>query len=229
MSTNAKLGQGSTIKWDGTLIADVKKIGSIPLENSEVEVTDLDSAAKEFIAGLKDYGVVTIEGNYIPTDGGQVKLEADAVTGTIREVIIAITNLSKTITFNAFCKSLKFGESTPEGVIPFTADLRITGAIATTTANLTGLTISDGTLTPAFSASKYTYGVIVTSETVTVTPTLAGSVITVTANGVSQTVSTGEASSAITVEVGAVTEITISAAKTGGISVYTIYAAKAAA
>jgi hypothetical protein len=224
------LGQGSTLKWNNVQITGVRKIGNIPLENPEVEVTDLDSVAKEFIAGLKDYGTVDIEAKYLPGDAGQIAMEADAKTGTVRQVKVYLKNLSVTSAFNAFVKSFKYGEASPDGVIPVMITLRITGDISKTAANLTDLTISEGTLTPVFGAAVYEYAAIAAFETTTctVTPTLAGGVITVTANGVSQTVSTGVPSSAITLDADGIVDIVINATKDGGSSTYTIHVGVAA-
>jgi hypothetical protein len=226
MSSNAKLGQFSSVKWNNNKVGDVKKIGSIPLENSEVDVTDLDSEAKEFIAGIKDYGTMSIEMNYVPSNVGQAAMEADAITGVVRAVEINLYHLNKTIAFNAYVKSFKFGEASSDGVVSATAELRISGSIAVTKADLTALAISDGTLTPAFSATKYVYSAIATGSTITVTPTLSGGTIVVTANGSSQTVTSGQASSAIALASG-VTSISIAVSKNGGTSTYMVHIAKA--
>jgi hypothetical protein len=223
MSQNAKLGKGSTFTWNNIKVNDVKKIGSIPLENTEVDVTDLDSLVVETISGLKDYGTIDIEGFYTAT-AGQIAMEADAKSGITREVEINLVNLGKKVQFYAWVKSFKFGEASPKDPISFTATLRITSEPSSLAADLSALTISDGTLTPAFSATKYNYVAITTAASMTITPTLADAVITITANGVSQVVASGVASSAITLTQGAVTPIVITVAKNGGISTYTISA-----
>ncbi|HVU26032.1 MAG TPA: cadherin-like beta sandwich domain-containing protein [Opitutus sp.] len=69
--------------------------------------------------------------------------------------------------------------------------------VGSNNANLSNLTISAGTLSPAFAASKQTYAVALPPGTtsVTVTPTVADSHATVTVNGVA--VTSGAASGAI--------------------------------
>ena len=221
MSTAAKIGKGSTIKWNTVKLTDVKKIGNIPLTNAEVDVTDLDSLAKEFIAGLKDYGTCTLEGNYVGT-GAQADMLADAKTGAIRAVEISLVSLSLVYKFNAFIKSFNFGEATPEGVIPFTAELRITGEV--NSVDSTGLTtpffaIADSaaspiTPTPAASGSVYNYiaDVITTITYVKITPTATAGVIKVNGTAVGTGAQSGELALGGT---GTVTDITISVEESG--------------
>ena len=47
---------------------------------SVIDVTDLDSDAKEKMIGLADEGQVTLSLNYMPADPGQVALEAVSYT-----------------------------------------------------------------------------------------------------------------------------------------------------
>lgn len=232
MSLSAKLGKGSTITWDGTRVYDVKKIGDIPLENSEVEVTDLDSLAKEFIAGIKDYGTLSIEGNWVATDPGQVKLQADGVSGTLRTCSVFIASFAATFTFTAFIKSFKFAASTVDGVLPFTADLRISGAVnAVPSAGLTTtfFAISESAVivpAPANAVYEYVADVLTGVTSVTITPVATAGVITVNGN----TVATGVPSSAIVLgAAGSITTATIKVKETGKSEVvYTIHIVRAA-
>ncbi len=227
MSLNAKLGVGSKFLWNTIKVNDVKSIAGIPLDNPEVDVTDLDSLAKEYIAGLKDYGTFDIEGHYVPSDAGQTALLADAQTGVVRTCSVELSTLGVTYTFNAFIKTFTFGEATPEDPIRFTATIRITGDVSVTKADLTNLVMVDGgTLTPAFDPEVYEYASITTDESLTLTPTLVGGVIKITANGATQTVSSGAASTAIPTPIG-VTNILVSASKNGGTSNYKIAVARA--
>lgn len=223
MSLSATLGKGSYIKWNGIRLTDVKKIGAIPLENPEVEVTDLDSTAKEYIPGLKDYGSITIEGNYVVADPGQAALKADAITGALRTVTVYLANQAETITFTSFVKSLKFGEADNNAVTSFTAELRISGAISEAAAPLTALTTTAGTISPDFAGTQLEYFVKATSATITVTPTSAGNTITVIGNGISQVVVSGVASNPIAIAIDTMTLININVVSTGGSSAYKLH------
>ncbi len=91
-------------------------------------------------------------------------------------------------------------------------------------ANLSDLTVSAGTLTPAFAANTYTYTMKVpaATATLTVTPTtLHTETLSVTVNG--NTVASGSPSAAITLTVGETTDITIVVTPTvGSANTYTL-------
>lgn len=227
MSLNAKLGIKSTITWNGVRVRDVKSLGGIPLQNTEVDVTDLDSLAKEYIAGLKDFGSFEVQGHYVPSDPGQAQMLADAQTGTVRQCVVDLAALNSTYTFNAFLTNFAFGEAAPETPITFTATVRITGAVDIIKANLTALVITGGgTLTPSFDPEVYEYNTITTGTSCTVTPTLTGADIKVSALGTISTVASGTASPAIATAAG-VTTIAITSSKDNGVSTYRINVAKA--
>ena len=82
---------------------------------------------------------------------------------------------------------------------------------------LNALTISSGTLSPAFVGDTFAYTATVSAPTVTVTPTLVGAAITV--NGAA--VASGAASAAIPLSIGANT-ITIASTVSGSTSTYTL-------
>jgi len=96
-------------------------------------------------------------------------------------------------------------------------------------ATLSSLTISNGTLTPSFSSSTITYtdSVVNAISSVTVTPTRTESNATITVNGIA--VTSGSASSAITLSVGSNTITVIVTAQDGTTTkTYTITVTRAA-
>jgi alpha-tubulin suppressor-like RCC1 family protein len=94
-------------------------------------------------------------------------------------------------------------------------DITLTGIAGSANANLSGLVLSAGTLTPTFAGSTLTYSASVTNITssITVTPTVAASGATVMVNGVS--VASGTVSSPISLEVGVNTITTVVTAPSG--------------
>lgn len=68
--TALKLGDGASPEVF-TEIAEVTNISGPGMSLDTVEVTAHDSTdyTREFIAGLKDYGEVSIEGNFLPAGG----------------------------------------------------------------------------------------------------------------------------------------------------------------
>ncbi|WP_440108317.1 IPTL-CTERM sorting domain-containing protein [Acidovorax sp. BL-A-41-H1] len=101
--------------------------------------------------------------------------------------------------------------------------------VPSTNANLSALSLSSGTLAPAFAAATTSYTASVSNATtsMTVTPTVADSTATVTVNGVA--VTSGSASGAIALAVGANTITTVVSAQDGTTTMsYTITVTRAA-
>lgn len=108
-------------------IANLTSIGEIGVESEEIDATDLDSPDnyKEFIAGSKDAGEVSIAGN-IKDESNVEKMLALAESQSIEKWTVTYPSGAKWV-FNAFVKSFKDGEKTTDGLATFTASLRISG------------------------------------------------------------------------------------------------------
>ena len=108
-------------------LANLTSIGEIGVESEEIDATDLDSPNnyKEFIAGSKDAGEVSIAGN-IKDEANVEKMLALAESQSIEEFTVTYPSGAKWV-FNAFVKSFKDGEKTTDGLATFTASLRISG------------------------------------------------------------------------------------------------------
>lgn len=110
------------------VIAHLTSIGEIGIESEEIDVTDLDSAGdfKEYIAGTKDAGEVSIAGNIVDESNVE-KLMALANSRAVESWVVTYPS-GATWEFDAFVKSFKDGEKNVDGLATFTASLRITGA-----------------------------------------------------------------------------------------------------
>lgn len=108
-------------------IANLTSIGEIGVESEEIDTTDLDSPDnyKEFIAGSKDAGEVSLAGN-IKDESNVEKMLALAESQSVEKWTVAYPSGAKWV-FNAFVKSFKDGEKTTDGLATFTATLRISG------------------------------------------------------------------------------------------------------
>lgn len=102
-----------------------------------------------------------------------------------------------------------------DGSTTKTYTLIVNRATASTDANLSGLAISQGTLTPTFSSGTTSYSANVSNATtsITLTPTVADSTATVTVNGTA--VTSGNASGSIALAVGSNTINTTVTAQDG--------------
>ena len=108
-------------------LANLTSIGEIGVESEEIDSTDLDSPDnyREFIAGSKDAGEVSIAGN-IKDESNVEKMLALAESQSIEEFTVTYPSGAKWV-FKAFVKSFKDGEKTTDGLATFTASLRISG------------------------------------------------------------------------------------------------------
>ena len=132
MSAQRTMGTTLTKKKSGDESGDLKianltSIGEIGVESEEIDATDLDSPNnyKEFIAGSKDAGEVSLAGN-IKDESNVEKMLALAVSQTIEEWTVAYPS-GATWTFSGFVKSFKDGEKTPDGLATFSATIRVSG------------------------------------------------------------------------------------------------------
>lgn len=133
MSATRTMGTTLTKTMSGAEVADLvianlTSIGEIGLESDEIDTTDLDSPNdfKEFIAGAKDAGEVSLAGN-IKTESIVEAMLALANSRSVEEWTVKYPS-GATWVFNAFVKSFKDGEKTVEGLATFSATLRVTGA-----------------------------------------------------------------------------------------------------
>lgn len=109
-------------------IADLTSIGEIGVESEEIDVTTLDSSGgyKEFIAGQKDAGEVSLAG-FVKSEANMEDMLALAEAQTVTDW--SITFVSGSVwTFSGFVKMWKEAESTVDGVRGFSGSIRISGA-----------------------------------------------------------------------------------------------------
>ncbi len=236
MSSSAKSAFGTTLKKGGTAIAELTNITGPSQTADEIDVSSHDSpdGYREFIQGMRDGGEITIEGHCVPGDTGQAALWTDFQDGSLDEYVITFpTAFATTVTFDALVVAFDMTEPF-EDKAGFTATLKISGKPVKAVTASTGLTdpwfvVSESAVvTPDEAGDEYTYVATVATgiTSVTVTPTAAAGVITVNGN----TVTTGEASSAITLgAAGTNTEVTIVVTETNKTAkTYTIWVARAA-
>lgn len=109
-------------------IKEVKSIKPSGASASKIDVTDLDSTAKEYQVGLVDHGSFSADINILESDAGQIAALA-AFEGSL-DKSYKIVSPAKTRTFTAVC--LKFPtapDSTVDGVQVGSAEWQISGAI----------------------------------------------------------------------------------------------------
>ena len=151
--------------------------------------------------------------------------EANA-TITVNGVAMASGNPSGAIAMNTGANTVTI-VVTAQNSTTKTYTVTVTRAVSTNN-NLSALSLSSGSLSPAFAAgtTSYTASVSNASASLTVTPTMADPTATVTVNGVAN--SSGGASPAIPLVVGANTITVQVNAPNGAVKTYTIAVTRAA-
>lgn len=138
----ACLAGGTTVAAIGN-IADLGEFGG---QADDIDVTNLDSVAKEFLTGLLDNGELTLQLNLNPQDTVHQDLQSKAGNGVRYPFLVGLSDGTTAPTavagalvppaasartsfaFSASIKSFKFGAKTNDA-IRVTVMLRISGAI----------------------------------------------------------------------------------------------------
>ncbi len=116
--------EGSPV-W--TPVANVASFSGLDGEASEIDVTHLTSAAKEFRIGLKDFGGFSLEIHADYADAGQQALR-DA-SDAVQMFQITLSN-STTLSFSGLVKNADSINVGVDAVVTGTVTIKITGAVA---------------------------------------------------------------------------------------------------
>lgn len=135
--TLAVLGSGATLQLgDGaspqsyTTIAEVMRCGPIGSSNPEVDVTNLDSTAKEYIAGLADGNTVDFDVNWLVGNTEQTSLRTSQQAGsTINLQMVYPTSPETNAQFDLVLLDFEMGETTADAQLTARISGRITGSV----------------------------------------------------------------------------------------------------
>ena len=111
-----------------TKVSEVLRIGPVGSVAPEVDVTNLDSTAKEYIGGLADGASIEVEMNWLVGDSMQ-ELLRDSVGSTLQVQILWPDSPNTTATFSFVVLGFSRGETTPESQLTASCNGRITGSI----------------------------------------------------------------------------------------------------
>ncbi len=110
-----------------TNIANLKDFSGFDGSASELEVTNLDSVAKEFKLGLTDPGAFSINIDYDSANAGHIALRARQVSGVLCNFKLTLPNAT-VITFTGFIKKFSLAGGV-DAIAKTSVDIRISGAI----------------------------------------------------------------------------------------------------
>jgi len=135
MSVNAIMAAGTVFKrGDGasneafTALSEINSVGLPEQSRPMIDVSDLDSTAREFIPGLLDSGQVAVEMNF--TRDSYIDMKADLNSTTARNYQIVLNDTgSTTIDFSGHVQSIGGGAAGPDDKIPVTVSIKVSGAV----------------------------------------------------------------------------------------------------
>lgn len=129
MTVKATRSIGTQFKVNDIVVGDLRSIGSPSMTQEELDVTTLDSGGgyREFIAGFKDPGEVSLTGFFVPDDEGQVELYNVYDTGALANFVIEFpASMDAKWEFQGFVTAY----STPadsEEAVGFEVTIRVSG------------------------------------------------------------------------------------------------------
>lgn len=110
-----------------TEIKEITNFSGFDGQAAEIDVTHLQSTAKEFIMGLQDFGQFQIDTNYLPDDPGQT--EARAAKGSrVKKSFLGTFSDGSTATFEGYVVSAPASGAVDDKVSGSFV-IRITGAV----------------------------------------------------------------------------------------------------
>lgn len=129
--------QGTKLKLAGTAspvtytdTANVTAISGLGGQKGDIETTNFDSLAKQFLTGLEDPGQVQVEINYAPADTSQTAIWALKESGALRTWRIQSPGASPApyFSFSATVQQFQVNWQTDD-IVRATLTLRVSGAI----------------------------------------------------------------------------------------------------
>lgn len=129
----AQKAVGTTISFTqnntSTTVGSLRSIGEIRMDSEAIDVTTLDGGGdRAYAQGLRDGGEIAVEGYHDKTEAGQTALRALYQSGAAVPFTVTFPD-SSTVSFTAFVKSILLGAAEVDGVVGFSAVLRVTGGV----------------------------------------------------------------------------------------------------
>lgn len=134
MASTAISAQGSLVTVEITAAqTEIKNVRTFDFPGTpaaEIDITNLQSTAKEFLIGLQDFGVGTLEANPDYDDPGQNQLRTLRASGAVAAFEITLPN-SKVLGFNARVQNVGINGAV-DAAYDGSFELRLTGDVTVT-------------------------------------------------------------------------------------------------
>ncbi|MES2218361.1 MAG: phage tail tube protein [Pseudomonadota bacterium] len=120
-------GSGTATPAAYTKINGILSYSGLDGSAPDIDVTDLDSTAMEYISGLKDEGKFGFEMKTIRSDAGQLALEAARTSGAVKGIRLTLPDDS-VATFDVLVKTTPLNGAV-NAVLKGSVDCKITGDV----------------------------------------------------------------------------------------------------
>jgi predicted secreted protein len=140
MSSGAVAGVGTTFSRATppantvfVAIAEVNSISGPTMQRNQIDVTSLDSTGgyKEFIAGMKDSGEISLSMNFTMGTWGTMKSDFDSNTARVYKIVLP-DSTATTFQFSGLVTACPFAAITPDEKITCDVTIKITGVVTVT-------------------------------------------------------------------------------------------------
>ena len=119
------VGAGTATASTWAAVGNMKDFTGFDGSASEIDITNLDSLAKEFRLGLSDPGQFAFNIDYDGTNLGHIALRAKQVSGVVSAFKLVLPNTSG-VSFNGFVKKFSLAGGV-DAVAKTAVDIRLTG------------------------------------------------------------------------------------------------------
>jgi len=124
--TKFEIGNGdSPITY--TEVKEVTNFSGFDGQAAEIDVTHLQSTAKEFIMGLQDFGSFQMDLNFIADDAGQDKMQLAKGSGEVQDFRLTLSD-NTTFTFQGYVLSAPISGGV-DAKVDTSFTIRITGDV----------------------------------------------------------------------------------------------------
>ncbi|SRR6266540_1150678 len=113
-----------------TKIGEVTNVAGPAESAAQLDVTSFDSTSREFIAGLRDGGEVTMDMNFVGSDVAQQGIRADLAAGTKRNWKVILNDhltTPTTIAFAAIVTAFSGPQGGVDAPVTSSATLKVSG------------------------------------------------------------------------------------------------------
>lgn len=109
-------------------VTQLVAVGPVGQDRALIDITNLDSSAREYAKAIKDGKEITLKFQYDPANTGQSNLRTDKDAATSQRYRVSLpSSPAQTITFAAQCTGWEIDNVPIDGILGLTVMLKPTG------------------------------------------------------------------------------------------------------